>query len=1652
MRTTYVGTLFMALLATSSLGADHDVMQVQSPFVVKHPLGPSMEVLRRQPLGASTSFRESRKRNANFPAYGRDCFSCSTGTYGSSDWSSSGSSSSSHSSGGSFAPGAVGYPTYGAPHSTSSRQEFRSEQKFVNGQPIYELHHERKFQDGQLVHEEKREKDEDDFGVVQTPGMISGGQASGITYDWGVQPGISRRAEEVRQENRTYGSQGYGSGYSTGSLGSDGFSSSFDAEVARLREDLHRQVGTYGSQPLLPTSGSSHRSEFHTQTRYINGKPVYVKKEERKYADGRLVHNSTEEKDADELGTSDLQHQYDSTGALSGVPVGGYHERRHHYQESYSGGNPWYPASSPYYGSGQRSSWDSSDTQYGSSSESTHSRYRPSYGSSARTDHEEHSADSHYSRDSGASFPQRPATPDSRDHSSTYPAYRPYASTSTYSKQDSHESRASSPYRPSHDSSVQYRQDSDGFSSFYPAGTSTSGSSHRVQDSSGRTPTYSSPYTPGHGTSYGTYDGETHESASSSYPSHRPASGSSTRTHSEANYHTSSSYQGHRPSAGESVTQISGDSYRSPSYRPSPASHPSSHPSYTSYEDRSSGSRGYSEERHSSSSHSAGRSYTGGQSESSSEDLEERHLLQSAVDSSSERDDTYTGHVDTNTIGRESSRDYDQPSRPGTSDHSYSQRGHSETQYTSHADRDSSVPRTGGGARTVTIDLSSSPQSGAPSGGHTRYSQDSRVHSTEEHSSAYGRGGYAPQHEDHVSSHSRAQHASRDTSSSTGHRPVGIPGVISGPYSSHGEGDYYDKERYDISPLDDESPQIPLVENEIETSYPVPQPADDGTDSSDLHEDYSGDSVGQDLDEPKDSGSPYSGDGSGDSAARSSDRASGYSHSSYLYNRTHTIYGTPVSQPASPIDHTRRDYSRTSTVDDSRRVYPATSGSHHYRYNETRRHSTLIGGQQPAVTSGSSLTSDCTQISGCVAGSSQTSSRRSEIRTSKRYINGQLVGITHYERIYENGNLVHENVTEQGVDELTPAELQKYGIHQLSLAQGSYEPESYSQRHEVRQEKKFVNGQQIYDLHHERRFEDGQLVHENRTEKDEDDLGVSAEGGAQLGVGYAGGYSETANRHEVRQSQHMQQHVTSESRPGSVGQSSETRRVADTSRVVTKPVYTTRRQETRRQQEYINGQPVYDLHHERRYQDGSLVYENRTELDEKESRGSTGYHDALHDMMSGSSLRTVSESSHGKSSGASASGSYDSHYGGSYGGPSSSSPSSSSSHVGGSYEGSSSSVVQESSRTHESSGSALGSSLLTGGSSLSHSGGATTTIFGTSPLRGSGSSVGSTLLTGGSSSSEATTTVFGTSSHESSGSSLGSTLHTGGSASGHSGRAATTVIGSSTHESSGSSVSSSLLAGGSASGHSGRATTTVFGASPSLDSSSRESSSRHYEASQRSSTGNSGCLTCVLMGGGSGYSSHGSSSSHSASQDYSSGYSSSYGGDGASDGYSQRREMNREEYYEDGQLVRGRAEDRSFRDGQLIQENRRVYSGIPGQITGAEALQSARTSYVSASSASSSSSHEDATGYGARVTVKGDTTGVCDPNPCVNGSTCIAGLRGPLCVCPFGFKGTRCEEAYCPKRFCRYGGNCNVVGGKHECACKSGYSGARCLTRRSPEA
>ncbi|KAK7068930.1 hypothetical protein SK128_017360 [Halocaridina rubra] len=1666
MKTLVYRTLTLALFAVITRGADNDVMRVQSPYVVKYPLGPSMEVQRHQTAGQSSSFRDPR--NTNIPQYNRECFSCLPSSFSSSNYGSSGSS---YNSGSSYRSGS--FPasgSYVAPQSTSTRHEVRREQKFINGQPTYDLHHERRYQDGSLVHEERDEKDEDDFGVPRGPAVAAGNQISNGNNQWYHQPSSSKSWEESAYENYTHDNR-HGGEYGTGNQ----FSSNFNEDVARLREQLHRQMGTHTSHILPSATGSSQRREYHTQTRYVNGQPVYEKKEERKYQDGRLVHNDTQEKGTDELGTADLANGYHSAGAF--IPSGYYNQRQEYHEESTRVGSSQYP-SSAYYSGHQRAGWDGSQTQFrGQSSESSSSvssprqSTSPNYGPVSSSSSEISQEHRTYSSIPSYSSSYDRTSTDTRYRNadqSSYPTYRegPYQS-STYSQNSAGRPSLYPSYRPSTSTSTSNSREESytrSSSSQSSRPTQESSSTQLTQDTRHRASSYPS-YNPS-STSGGYYSQNSGDS-SSSYSPHRQTPLSSSQDHRTDAIESPSSYPSYSPVI-RGTTRISQESHEnayasssnSPSNRKTAGGYTRSYPSNRPSDDIH---RSYSRERHASSSSSTQRNLINGQDASSSEDLEETRVLQNAYDKSQGNVATYTTEVNSNNLYEESERDYDQyyrqprPNNPRSSSTRISQ-STSESRYRGQDSGNNGQPLPGshteGGARTVAVDLSSSYSGSSLT---DQLLGSSRIHhGLDSHHTANQEVSLSGRERDHQSrpfdqqSNIRQQFNQRDLS------PVGIPGVISGPHSTHGDGNYDSKDRYDISPLDDNSPQLPVVGNEVDSSLIPTMPTVEGEIDSSMLLPI----------QPSDNDHQYSGNGdeskeidndinTSDSLEPRSHSTSEHTQASSHYNETHSIYGSPERQYSSGSDHIY-DQSRETTSDETRRGYPGSAGSRRYHYNETRRHSTIYGGQQNpnlALSPGAStLTSDCTQISGCNAGSVTSSSRRSEIRTSKRYINGQLVGITHYERQYENGKLVHENVTEQGVDELSPYELQKYGIDTLNLERGSYEPESYSQRHEVRQEKKYVNGHQVYDLHHERQFEDGQLVHDNRTEKDEDDFGEPPSHADYPGIGYSTRFSDDTNRHEVTQSQHLQQHVRSETQPGSVGRSSQTNQVMDTSRVITKPVYTTRRHETRRQQEYVNGHPVYDLHHERRYHDGSLVFENKTELDEKNLGGSAGGHyDALHQIMSGNTLNTASESSYRQTSGASTGGSAfsASSYGssssrqneGSYQGPSasqsgSSYQGSSASQSDSSYQGSSprhgsgssqESYRSSSSETTQNYGSLgpISDSLLTsGGPSLSHSGGARTTILGGS-YQGSSSSLGSN-------SDQRSSETRGSESYQQS--SLSSRERT------------------QSNGSSGSTGSSFLGSGGSSLIHSGGAKTTVLG-SLDTDQSNGESSSRQYssnsfETSHQSSSAGGGCLTCVLLGG-SGYSSHGSSASHGASHSYSG----ALGGAGYSDGYSQRREMNKEEYYEDGKLLHGQEEERSYEDGRLIQENRRQYSDIPGQYSNTKALQSAGTSYTSSGSSGSSqssvfsSSTEGESEYGARVTVKGDTTGVCDASPCQNGGTCIAGFRGPLCVCRFGFKGTHCEEVYCPKRFCRHGGECSVEDGRHICSCRNGFSGARCQAR-----
>nr|XP_027228630.1 filaggrin-2-like isoform X20 [Penaeus vannamei] len=1491
--------LMLTCLAASTAGVDNDVQKVDLPEVVKDPLGPRMEVL------SQSGPREMRA--ATFPGFPSGCLSCTTGGLGGSTYGSSYSLD-------------AGFPRPGLLRPVSESQgnsykhEVRSESKIVNGQPVYDLYHERRFEDGNLVHEERKEK-----GAKDVDASLSLGQAQG--YPDG--PGYSRHLHETHLQSSSVGSSDYGSAGTLSAHG--GVSPDYNSDLSSLSERLRQQMLLLKNRKGHENLGGSHHAVY-SQTRYVNGQPVYVKKEERKYEDGQLVYNRTDEKGPDDLGTQHVAQQYDTSGSPVG-PGGGYYERREeqrHFSSSSQGSHALHPGTFPGRAPAREESlYHRQDSAYPS--------YRPGYnsgstGSSTQYTHESREETSSGYRPTSGSSTQY--TQESREETSS--GYRPYRPTSggssTQYTQDSREETSSGyrPYRPtSGSSSTQYTQEtreesSSGYRPYRP--TSGSSSTQYTQESREETSSGYRPYRPTSGSSSTQYTQESREETSSGYRPYRPTSGSSSTQYTqETREESSSGYRPYRPTSGSS-TQYTQDTREesSPRHTPDRATSSSSSTQYTlesqsshrPQTDRWTHTQQTDEELHS--------SY--------------RPASRPSTSSTHSRQDTSTSTQYT----QESTEGPTYPSRPsyrpsGSTSHereesyesSWQQQRRNHTYTPSSGDFHTTVVQQNTRQPETTTQgaLDSSRRDGSSDIYSQTYEQSSSTDSTNHDQYSRGYNTEYDQRQQGVTSHySQEASAERRLTTDEGRDTVGIPGVLSGPHSQYGNDEKHNKERYDISPLEDNGPELPSVDNEIDSSYvPTLAPVDSEIDSSV----YSG--RGQESAIHTDRRYHSSRQDTSRTDTHSQGRPThGYSDSSYHYrhNRTTTqgaINSVPVSTPA-----------QVPGADDASSYgYPSVEGTSRHHYNESWRTSISADSQpQPAYGSTSSSSSssqvrNCGQFSCIVVGDGQlSSSRQTQTRVSTRYVNGELVGITHHIRQYEDGKLVHENRTEQSVDDLSEEDLRRYGIDQLHLVQGSYQPESYSQRHEVRQEKKYVNGEQTYDLHHERRFEDGSLVYENRTEKDADELGASSPGG------YEGSYSQTHQeggaRHEVTQSQHLQQHVTS----GAVGDitaghAAETQQVTDTAHVAVVPVYTSRRYETRRQQEFVDGQPTYDLHHERHFNNGSLVYENKTELNEGELRTShsSGHQDALHQILSGNTLSTAYD----RSSSATAHGSYGSGLEASR----SSYGESAASQSAGSYSGSSASYHgSESSRQ----------TGLYGESASSQIGGS----YSGSSSQGSGSYGGTGVSYSSSSSSE-------------------------------------------THESSASGFPVGHTAGSS------RATTSVLGAGSYSSSSQQESSG--------------GCLSCMLVGS-SGFSGQGSLGVS--------------GGAGA-DGYSHRQEMNMEEHYEDGQLVHGQEESRVFENGQLVHESQRQYADAPSQSFRASALQSSEASSGEAAS--------------------------CEKSYCQNGGTCIPGFMGPLCTCPFGFKGKDCSEPYCPKRFCRYGGSCRVDGARHVCACAEGYSGYRCQTR-----
>lgn len=737
----------------------------------------------------------------------------------------------------------------------SSRQEMRSEQQYVNGQPVYDLYHKRRYEDGRVVDDYRVEKDEDELrsrpvshgAYSRQSSLTRSSSSSRNSYDRGGYHHPSSLGSP-RGHTRTYGSGDYSSLHEQSES-----SDTFDRDFARMQENLRRQMISYGQQQ--PSYGGSQRNEYSSHVRYVNGKPVYERKEERTYKDGQLVHNDTHEKGPEHFGTEDVIRRYDANGVL--ITDGSYGGDTH-FQRWETRGQSSSPSSRPTYTSGY-----SSFSQEEQRSGTTYPSHRlPTDSSSTR-----------YSQTYESRYPSQ--TPISRPYKPTYNRV-----SSEHRNTELHTSSSSSPYASRTPGSTR------------PAHRDFRGSSY---DYDSREDIRSS-YTPGH----------------SYYPSQRRPS-TPNREYSPPH---------HRPVSGESSLY-------------------------------------YRQQTRQSSSDS---DLTQQRPANPSDNLQVTHVQQASRNPEDEQPSSqHVQHTAHSSLTWESSRDHSQQPYVGVS-------GLDST------DRDA----------------------------HYRgYMQRERVPGSDY---PYRRPSPGGRHPDTIEE--------EDESEEDLQQQVDT-----------------EDDRYDISPLDDSVlPPVPPVDNEMVFS------------------------------------------------GRTPDSPSHHTSSSH---------------------HARPGYSQTTFHEDKTRTTsntrPMSEASRHYQYNETRRHTSVASGDQQPYPEGL----PCTRANGCVVvDAPHTSSRRSEIRTVYRYVNGLLVGMTQHERQYENGEMVYDNTTEHGRDEVAHLNLEEYGVGQLDLPQEAIRPGIYSQQHEIKEEKKYVNGQQIYDLRHERHFEDGSLVYNKRIELDEDDLQNTGNAGA----------------------------------------------------------------------------------------------------------------------------------------------------------------------------------------------------------------------------------------------------------------------------------------------------------------------------------------------------------------------------------------------------------------------------------------------------------------------------------------------------------------------------------------------------------------------------
>ena len=75
-------------------------------------------------------------------------------------------------------------------------------------------------------------------------------------------------------------------------------------------------------------------------------------------------------------------------------------------------------------------------------------------------------------------------------------------------------------------------------------------------------------------------------------------------------------------------------------------------------------------------------------------------------------------------------------------------------------------------------------------------------------------------------------------------------------------------------------------------------------------------------------------------------------------------------------------------------------------------------------------------------------------------------------------------------------------------------------------------------------------------------------------------------------------------------------------------------------------------------------------------------------------------------------------------------------------------------------------------------------------------------------------------------------------------------------------------------------------------------------------------------------------------------------------------------------------------------------------------------------------------------------TDECDPNPCLNGGTCIDGVGSFTCDCEDGYSGDTCEINIddCDPNPCQNGGTCNDGVNMFTCVCEDDFTGETCDT------